>query len=256
MIRPSSSQAIVVSSPSAGAGSRSPAFRSTKLPVPYVFLAIPGWAQPWPKRAACWSPAIPATGISPPNSEVVPKIPADGIGSGRRSGSTPSSPQSSGSQRRSPMSKSIVRDAFERSVAWRPVSLNTSHESTVPKIAPRASSTFRSSHSILVPEKYGSRTRPVRSRTSGSWPASRSSSQRAAVRRSCQTSALWTGSPVDGSQATTVSRWFVIPIASRLAGSALASASACEATRLVTSQISFGSCSTQPGRGKCCRNSL
>ena len=56
-------------------------------------------------------------------------------------------------------------------------------------------------------------TRPVRSRTSCSWPASRSSSQRSAVRRSCQTSALWTGSPVFGSQATTVSRWLVIPIA-------------------------------------------
>ena len=57
-------------------------------------------------------------------------------------------------------------------------------------------------------------TSPVRSRTSGSWPAARSSSQRSAVRRSCQTSARWIGSPVAGSQATTVSRWLVIPIAS------------------------------------------
>ncbi len=86
----------------------------------------------------------------------------------------------------------------------------------MPNTASRAASTLRSSHSILVPEKYGSITSPVRSRTSSSWPASRSSSQRAAVRRSCQTSALWTGSPVSGSQATTVSRWLVIPIASRL----------------------------------------
>ena len=39
-------------------------------------------------------------------------------------------------------------------------------------------------------------TSPVRSRTSSSWPASLSSSQRSAVRRSCQTSARWTGSPV------------------------------------------------------------
>ncbi len=52
------------------------------------------------------------------------------------------------------MSKSIVRDAFERSVAWRPVSLKTSQESIVPKTAPsRASGTLRSSHSILVAEK-------------------------------------------------------------------------------------------------------
>ena len=51
------------------------------------------------------------------------------------------------------MSNSIVRDAFEKSVAWRPVSLNTSHESIVPKTASAAASTLRSNHSILVPEK-------------------------------------------------------------------------------------------------------
>ena len=98
-------------------------------------------------------------------------------------------------------------------------------------------------------------TRPVRSRTSGSCPAARSSSQRSAVRRSCQTSARWIGSPVAGSQATTVSRWLVIPIASRSAPWIPASTIACTATRRVTSQISAASCSTQPGRGKCCSNS-
>ena len=36
------------------------------------------------------------------------------------------------------------------------------------------------------------------------------------MRRSCQTSARWIGSPVAGSQATTVSRWLVIPIAVEL----------------------------------------
>ena len=56
----------------------------------------------------------------------------------------------------------------------------------------------------------------MRSRTSGSWPAARSSSQRAAVRRSCQTSARCSGSPLAGSQATTVSRWLAIPIAVEL----------------------------------------
>ena len=99
-------------------------------------------------------------------------------------------------------------------------------------------------------------TRPVRSRTRSVWPASRSSSQRAAVRRSCQTRALWTGSPVRGSQATTVSRWFVIPIPARSPPVAPAFPIASEATRRVTLQISFASCSTQPGRGKCWRNSL
>ena len=41
----------------------------------------------------------------------------------------------------------------------------------------------------------------------------RSSSQRAAVRRSCQTIARCRGSPVRRSQATTVSRWLVMPMA-------------------------------------------
>ena len=53
-----------------------------------------------------------------------------------------------------------------------------------------------SSHSSLVAEKYGSSTSPVRSRTSGSCPAARSSSQRAAVRRSCHTIARCRGRPV------------------------------------------------------------
>ena len=41
----------------------------------------------------------------------------------------------------------------------------------------------------------------------------------AAVRRSCQTSARCSGSPVDGSQQTTVSRWLVMPTASSSPGS-------------------------------------
>ena len=71
----------------------------------------------------------------------------------------------------------------------------------------------RSSHSSLVAEKYGSSTSPVRVRTIGSTPATRSSSQRAAVRRSCQTIARWRGRPVERSHTTTVSRWSVMPIA-------------------------------------------
>ena len=55
----------------------------------------------------------------------------------------------------------------------------------------------------------------MRGARASSWPASRSSSQRSAVRRSCQTSAWCSGSPVFGSQTQTVSRWLVIPIACR-----------------------------------------
>jgi hypothetical protein len=95
----------------------------------------------------------------------------------------------------------------------------------------------------------------VRSLTRPSRPASRSSSQRAAVRRSCQTSARCTGSPVAGSQATIVSRWLVMPMASSWAPWIPASVSAWIDIRRVSSQIWLASCSTQPGRGKCCSNS-
>ena len=167
----------------------------------------------------------------------------------------PSRSQSSGSQAPDLMSSSIVREALERSVTCSPQSLWTSQESIVPNRARSAPSTLRSSHSIFVPEKYGSMTSPVRSRTMSVWPASTSSLHRAAVRRSCQTSAWWIGSPVSGSQPTTVSRWFVIPIALRSLPSMRASASASAPTWRVTSQISAASCSTHPGFGKYWANS-
>ena len=70
---------------------------------------------------------------------------------------------------------------------------------------------LRSSQRILVAEKYGSSTRPVRSLIHGSsawrWR------QKSAVRRSCQTMAGATGRPPARSQSTTVSRWLVRPIA-------------------------------------------
>ncbi len=53
----------------------------------------------------------------------------------------------------------------------------------------------------------------MRARTRSRCPCASSSAQRAAVRRSCQTIALPYGSPVVRSQATTVSRWLVMPIA-------------------------------------------
>ena len=173
----------------------------------------------------------------------------------------PKSSSSSGSQAPLAMSISSVRDALEGSVACSPVSLKSIHESTVPNTArpsrarSASPSTLRSSHSILVAEKYGSSISPVRSRMRSSSPASRSSSQRPAVRRSCQTSAWCSGSPVEGSQQTTVSRWLVMPTASSSPGSRPASESASPATACETSQISVASCSTQPGLGKCWVNS-
>ncbi len=156
----------------------------------------------------------------------------------------------------------MVRDAFDVSVACTPpsgppVSHHSSQLSTVPNANAASASTppSWSSHSSLVAEKYGSKTSPVRLRIIGSCPAARSSSHRAAVRRSCHTMARWRGWPVRRSQTTVVSRWFVIPIAATACPAASAAAAASANVARVASRMSSGSCSTQPGRGKCWGNS-
>jgi hypothetical protein len=49
-----------------------PVLRSMKQPVPYVFFASPGEKHVWPKRAACWSPRSPATGMPARSPTAVP----------------------------------------------------------------------------------------------------------------------------------------------------------------------------------------
>ena len=74
-----------------------------------------------------------------------------------------------------------------------------------------------------------------------------SAAQKSAVRRSCQTIARASGSPLSRSHATTVSRWLVMPMArTRDASSPMAVRAAASVSR----QISAASCSTQPGLGK------
>jgi hypothetical protein len=132
------------------------------------------------------------------------------------------------------------------------VSFQTSHASTVPKASSRCGSSARSSsHSSFVAEKYGSGTSPVRSRISSAG----SERQRSAVRRSCQTTTEAAGLPVVRSQSTVVSRWFAIATARRSAGRIPASRTAASAAASTLDQISSGSCSTQPGCGKCCDSS-
>ena len=151
----------------------------------------------------------------------------------------------------------MVRLAFDGSVACSPVRFHNTHESTVPNARCSSASTppSSSSHSSLVAEKYGSSTSPVRSRTSGSTPAARSSSQRAAVRRSCHTMARCRGRPVRRSHTTTVSRWSVMPMPTTVSPSSSSAATTSPRVSCTARQISSGSCSTQPGRGKCCGSS-
>ena len=118
----------------------------------------------------------------------------------------------------------MVREALVTSVTCTPpstppVRFQMTQESMVPKrMSPRSArsrrpSTLSSSQRIFGPAKYEASGRPV-SRRKRSWPTLRPSSlQSASVRVSCQTMALWTGSPVCLSQSTVVSRWLVMPIA-------------------------------------------
>ncbi len=158
---------------------------------------------------------------------------------------------------------SMVREALVTSVTCRPpltppVRFQMTQLSMVPKRMSPASarsrrpSTLSSSQRAFGPAKYEASGRPV-SRRKRSWPTLRPSSlQRASVRVSCQTMALWTGSPVFLSHSSVVSRWLVMPMAlmSSRVMPAFAMAPATTSSTLV--QISVALCSTQPGFGKIC----
>jgi len=82
-----------------------------------------------------------------------------------------------------------------------------------------------------------------------------SRSSAAAIRSvlvSCHTIAWPYGRPVRRFHTTVVSRWLVRPSAPRSAATMPREASTVLTTALVRSQISIGSCSTQPGRGSTC----
>ena len=154
---------MVVSSPSWEATGLLPVFISTKQPVPYVFFAIPSEKQHWPNRAACWSPAIPAMGISSPNTSAlhIPTISLLSTTRGRALWGMPSSLSMVSSQRSLRMSNSMVREALVTSVTKEAPSVReyTSQVSMVPKRSrlfsanSRAAGTFSKIHFILVPEK-------------------------------------------------------------------------------------------------------
>ena len=91
---------------------------------------------------------------------------------------------------------------------------------------------------------------PVFSLNSGSAPSALSASQSAAVRRHCQTMALWTGRPEARSHRMVVSRWLAMPTARTSEDDTRAAPRARARAWHVVCQISSGSCSTQPARGK------
>ena len=215
-----------------------------------------GARQPWPIVAACWSPARPQIGIAAPNSVVEPNRPALSVTSGSAptrhaeqlaQALVPARAASSGSSR--------VRLALPASGQVRAGQLEGQPaldraEGQPPGSAPRRPRRARcraASASWWPRSRDRAAGRSARVPRS-SCPASRSAAQKSAVRRSCQTSARASGSPVCRSQATTVSRWLAMPIAAiRSAPPARSTMSRAQAS--VLSQISPASCSTQPGRG-------
>ena len=152
------------------------------------------------------------------------------------------------------MSKSIVRLALDGSVACTapPVRFHRSQESMVPKARSASASTPPSAEQPLelgAPRSRGRARGRCVARTRSRWPASASSSQRAAVRRSCQTMARCRGSPVrrshDHGRLALVGDADGGDRARR--ATAISSASVVPAT---AAQISAASCSTQPGLGE------
>ncbi len=139
-----------------------------------------------------------------------------------------------------------------------PVRFQITHVSMLPNSSSpasaraRAPSTLSRSHRIFGPEKYVAIGRPVLGRNRSWPPSAMSSSQILSVRVSCQTSALWIGTPVALSHTTVVSRWFVMPTAARSLACSFAFWRAPFTTSCVRVQISFASCSTHPAFGKIC----
>ena len=160
-VRPPMRQATVLSKLFFDTIGFGPVCMSMKQPVPYVFFTMPGRVQHWPKRAACWSPAMPAMGILPPSRLVSPKTSLEPRTSGSTLRGTLNSFSNSASQ--SPVRRlySIVREALLASVTCTvpPVSFQMSQVSMVPNASrpcrakARAPFTCLSSHAILVAEK-------------------------------------------------------------------------------------------------------
>ena len=159
------------------------------------------------------------------------------------------------------MSNSIVRDAFDGSVTASPVSLEMIHASIVPNRTPPASArfrspaTFRSSHSIFVAVKYGSSTRPV---TLSDRPLQTRRAQLLAAFRS--PAVLPDDRAMQGLARHAIPDTHGLtlvgdPDREQVPRPAAGIRESLPATAWVTVQISVGSCSTQPGCGKCCANS-
>ena len=239
---PSNRQATDAVSPFVDRRAAEPRLASRKAPVPYVHLASPGRRQPSPSSAACWSTSSPVSGTRGPNASVAPNDPLASTTSGRSSSPSPNAAHASADQRHASRSRSIVREAVDASVTKAPVRACTSHASEVVTTPSRVR--FSRSQAIFGAAKYGSRASPVRSASRCAVPSTAAIRRHTASdRRSCHPIASVSGSPVDRSQASTVSPWLASPTA---ATGTPACSTARRPASTTEASSSAGSCSTSP----------
>ena len=206
--------------------------------------------QPWPKSAACWSPAIPRISDAPAEQLAL----AHGLVGARRSAAAASGRRRTARAARRP-SRASRASASMRARGVRPVGdVHLAAGQLPDEPACRRCRTRGPAGSRA--RAAATRASSPRSTDRGRARCARGSARRrargsaSAVRRSCQTIAGATGRPVARSHSSVVSRWFVIAIVSTSAASPALRAAAARSTLC---QISSGSCSTQPGRGKLLR---
>ena len=227
---------------------------------------MPGAKQAWPMVAACWSPAMPRIGTAAPRIEGSVS-PYDGIAVAhlRQDRARHAEQGAAGRRRRRPCGCRRAACARRWWHRWRARGrrsgaragscrwCRTRGARPAPACARRRRG--RAARRSWWPrnrDRAAARSWPS---PSGSCPAALSLRQVSAVRRSCQTMALWIGRPVRRSHSTQVSRWLVMPMAAMSPALSPAAASAWRAVSTVVRQMSSGSCSTQPSAGKCWANS-
>ena len=185
---------------------------------------MPGVKQPCPMVAACWSPAMPqnadrrrrtdraASCRSRPRS----RAPAAAAPPARRTVAASSASHCAAARCRTAACATHWwrrwRGPCRRSAATagscRPCRTRAG-PAPPPRARRRRGRAARRSWSRRNTDRAAARSSAA---TAASWPAPRSAAQASAVRRSCQTMALWIGLPVARSQTTVVSRWLVMPM--------------------------------------------
>ena len=209
-------------------GLASPVWTSRNAPVPYVHFASPASRQPWPKSAACWSPATPVIGTPAgkgPTRAVVPNRPEEASDLRQDPARhAEEREQSVAASRRRRRSYRSVREALVGSVAWTAPARQPPEDPRVDRPErdlPAGGTPTQAPHVVEEPP------RPSSPRSTGRGPAPSTGAPpprgraAAAPRRRARSGGPATRSPARrgarsrGPTGPTVSRWFVMPDGAR-----------------------------------------